>query len=190
MVYLAMIYTPDYQGACPCSLSAGSTVGLVVNNAAVSAECSVFYAKITQELGSGFESGSGIVTGAPVSGMYSSAGALEIPYCNVDRRDADGNGFFCPAFPQVACFGRTGAQLLTSIGANFQSINDKNEWFTFSLVLIIISVVFKTVHIFTFVAQCQRSETPSSASEPPRGQSSKGAPLVVHRDVTAMESII
>ena len=73
-----------------------------------------------------------------------SAGAKSSPVeCDPTTLDADGHGFYCPGRSGAACFGRTGAQLLNSIGHTFTSIEADNNWPRACLYMLAMALFFK-----------------------------------------------
>jgi len=99
----------------------------------------------------------------PYAGLYAGGGAsLLLPYCNAERPDGEGYGFFCAAYPPAGCFGRTGTQVLNSISKSFDAIGADTDWGDYALVLIAISVCLKLFHAACFLVQCRRAEEPRS----------------------------
>jgi hypothetical protein len=85
-----------------------------------------------------------------------------LPYpCNMAYPDAEGNGFYCPHLPPAACYGRTGAQILTSLGANFQTINARNEWVESTVFMFAQAVVWKALFWLLMVWRSTRSQAPT-----------------------------
>ena len=77
----------------------------------------------------------------------------------------------------------TGAQVLTSIGQSFQTINDKDQWFDLSMLLLAIAVALKIYHMTIFFVHCQASEAPRTSINAPTGTSPGCAALPVTRDI-------
>jgi len=63
--------------------------------------------------------------------------------CDATTLDADGHGFYCPGREGAACFGRTGPQLLNSIGHTFTSIEADVNWPRSCLYILLIALFFK-----------------------------------------------
>ena len=81
-------------------------------------------------------------------------------YCNMAYPDSDGHGFFCPELPAAACYGRTGAQILTSLGFNFQTISADDEWLPYSGLVFAQVVFWKVLFLLLFVWSSRRMQTP------------------------------
>jgi len=172
---VAFIFSPDYGGACPCvPATAPGLFGLAVSPSQ--------YPSLSQECTAIFNQISAGPSSVPVAGMYLNEGSsLVFPYCNAERLDDSGYGFFCPDYPPAGCFGRTGAQVLNSISKSFDAIGPDVDWPAYGLFLIAISVVLKIVHSIGFIVQCRRSEEPVSplGAATKRGRARVGATPIV-----------
>ena len=78
------------------------------------------------------------------------------PYCIVSSLDADGFGYVCPALPPAACYGRTGRQILSSIGATFKSVTADDIWLQYSA-YVSVQVIFWKVAFLVVFAWISRS---------------------------------
>lgn len=143
MIFLAFYYTPPYDGVCRCNVTSELAV-----NVSSGSSCDVFWA--WQD------------SSAPIAGSYA-GGVLVTPYCNAERVDEDGYGFFCPEAEPFACFGRTGSQILTSIEKNYRTINDQDNWFRYTLIVLAMALVLKTSHTVSFSLKCAEAQTPQPA---------------------------
>ena len=69
-------------------------------------------------------------------------------------------GSDCPDTEPFACYGRTGAQILVSIGRNFRTINDENTWFEYNMLVFAMVVVVKCIHLLGFTLKCNQAQVP------------------------------
>ena len=120
----------------------------------------------------------------PASNTNVDGSTLPLGKICISLKLEDGKGFYCPDIPDIAgCYGVTGAQVLTSIGQSFQTINDKDQWFDFSMLLLAIAAALKIYHMTVFFIQCQASEAPRTSINAPTGTSPGRAALPVTRDI-------
>jgi hypothetical protein len=54
-------------------------------------------------------------------------------YCITTCPDSQGRGYYCPELPPIACYGRTGKQILTALGATFKSVEAGDVWLRYTL---------------------------------------------------------
>jgi len=106
--------------------------------------------------------------------------------CDSTTLDADGHGFYCPGREGAACYGRTGSQLLNSIGHTFTSIEADVDWPRSCLYILLIALFFK----LQFAALVVLKSTCGSSSRSIRPSASSNgirAPPAVDDEVTEIE---
>jgi len=74
--------------------------------------------------------------------------------CDPTTPDEHGFGFYCPNLDPAQCFGRTGAQLLNSIGQTFTSVSATDDWHLACLYMLAMALFFKLHFYGLLVLQC------------------------------------
>lgn len=64
-------------------------------------------------------------------------------------------GFTCPGIPILECFGRTGAQVLDSLGTNFKSISSENTLTEDVAIMVAVALFFKCLFAAAAVWNCR-----------------------------------
>lgn len=84
-----------------------------------------------------------VTTMLPATSTRQSMSAWVPVACDSTTLDADGYGFYCPGREGAACYGRTGSQLLNSIGHTFTSIEADVNWPRSCLYIVLIALFWK-----------------------------------------------
>ena len=95
-------------------------------------------------------------------GNASDSPSAAVPYCNSAHLDSAGHGFFCPKLRPAACYGRTGAQILTSLGFNFQTISADDNWLPYAGLIFAQVLFWKLLFLLLFVWRTKRMQTPKA----------------------------
>jgi len=78
---------------------------------------------------------------------------------------SDGSiGFFCPGEALNSCFGKTGTQILNSVGGTFPSISGEVDWGRNCAICLAIGVFFKIAFSLQLVIKCREAQVPKAPS--------------------------
>ena len=91
-------------------------------------------------------------------------------YCTLTCPDPDGLGYFCPLLPPAACYGRTGKQILTSIGATFKSVPADDVWLRYTVYVAIQVVAWKVAALVLLVWICSSYQRPKPQRPKPQAR--------------------
>jgi ABC-type multidrug transport system ATPase subunit len=68
--------------------------------------------------------------------------------------------FWCPDEAPISCFGRTGPQILDSVGVNYSAFSSDDLYARNTGIVIAIGAVFRLLYLAWMVAKCRTSEEP------------------------------